>query len=302
MKLREQAVLFGESKSLVGVVTQGVDDAASGHQVSLVFLNTGIIHRVGHHRMYVTFSRALAAEGYTVLRFDLSGIGDSDNRIDGLAPLESSVSDIKAALDWLETTNQAKPVILIGLCWGADYAVHYAATDPRVVGLVLMDPLIPPTRRYIRDYVRRRILNFRSWVSVAFGSSHLRRMLIERFIGSLARNWEPRFPTFTHPEMRSKLEEVYRNSANRGVQFLTVFTAGGHQTYAEQILEAFPNVSFSNRLRIELMDDSDHVFTSEAARMRLLRLIRDWLAEIKFQPTTIINGCLIAAKVCGDLM
>jgi alpha/beta superfamily hydrolase len=129
MKLREQAVLLGERKSLVGIVTQAVGGAAPVHEVALVFLNTGIIHRVGHHRMYVTFSRVLAAEGYTVLRFDLSGIGDSDYRIDGLSPLESNLSDIKEVLDWLETTKQAKRVILVGLCWGADSAVHYAAGD-----------------------------------------------------------------------------------------------------------------------------------------------------------------------------
>jgi pimeloyl-ACP methyl ester carboxylesterase len=283
MKLREQAVLLGERKSLVGIVTQAVGGAAPVHEVALVFLNTGIIHRVGHHRMYVTFSRVLAAEGYTVLRFDLSGIGDSDYRIDGLSPLESNLSDIKEVLDWLETTKQAKRVILVGLCWGADSAVHYAAGDPRVVGLVLMDPLIPPTLRYFQHYIHRRILSLRSWFNVAFGSSSVRRMLIEWLVGSLARNWEPRFPTFAHPKMRSKLEGIYQTSANRGVQFLTVFTAGGHQAYAEQILEAFPNVSFSDRLRLEFMDHSDHVFTSEAARARLLRLTLDWLAETKFQ-------------------
>jgi pimeloyl-ACP methyl ester carboxylesterase len=302
MKLREQAVLLGESKSLVGIVTQAVDDAAPAHQLSLVFLNTGIIHRVGHHRMYVDFSRVLAAEGYTVLRFDFSGIGDSDNRIDGLPPFEASLSEIKSVLDWLETTKQTKRVILIGLCLGADYAVHYAATDPRVVGLVLMDPLVPPTRRYFKDYMRQRVFNLRSWFNVAFGSSHIRRMLIERLVGSLARSWQPRFPTFTHPKMRSTLEEIYQTSVNRGVQFLTVLTAGDRQTYAEQLLEALPKVSFGDRIRLAFMDDSDHVFTSEAARVRLLRLILDWLGKTNFQRIVIANGCLIAAKACGDMM
>src|SRR5262249_53508035 len=159
--------------------------ATSADGVVVVILNTGIIHRVGHHRMYVTFSRALAGAGYSVLRFDLSGIGDSDHRDDALPPLESGLADIKEAVDWLEGTKRVRRIMLLGLCSGADFAVAYAATDPRVVGLVLLDPSVPPTRRYFQDYVRRRALSLRSWFNVAFGHSRLRRMLFERIIGAL---------------------------------------------------------------------------------------------------------------------
>jgi pimeloyl-ACP methyl ester carboxylesterase len=302
MKLSEQAVLLGERKSMAGIFTQAAGTAAPADNIALVILNSGIIHRVGHHRMYVTFSRALAAEGYTVLRFDLSGLGDSENRADGLPPLESSLADLKEVLDWLETIKHAKRMILIGLCSGADSAVLYATTDPRVVGLVLMDPLIPPTPRYIRDYLRRRVFKFRSWLNVAFGPSRVRRMLIERLVGALAKNWQPRNPTLAHPNTRSQLERIYRTSVDRGVQFLVVLT-GDHprQTYAEQLLEAFPNVPFFDHLRLEFFDDSDHSFTSEAARGRLLRLILDWLRETNFRHAAMINTYLIAAKVLDDM-
>ena len=101
-QVSEQAIMFGQNKSLVGIATQATAKSETSPP-AIVILNTGIIHRIGHNRMYVALSRTLAAAGYTVLRFDLSGIGDSESRPEGLTPLASSLADIREALDWLET-------------------------------------------------------------------------------------------------------------------------------------------------------------------------------------------------------
>lgn len=297
MKLSEQVVTIGSRKSLVGIFTQAVGQVAPADDLTLVILNTGIIHRVGHHRMYVTFSRALADAGYNVLRFDFSGIGDSDNREDGLPPLESCLADIRESLDWLEATKHAKRIVLIGLCSGADHGVIYAHSDPRVVGLVLLDPSIPPTRRYFRDYLGRRALSLRSWFNVAFGASRVRRMLIERIVGMFAKDWEPRYPTLSHPQMRSQLERLYQAAVDHDVMFLVVLTSGGRQTYPEQLLEAFPNVAFLKQLRLEFFNDCDHKFTPEISRARLLQLIRDWVHETSFRQAPVVDGRVLAARV-----
>jgi len=281
MKISEQAVLLGAHKSLVGILTQAIGSAESCDGLAVVILNTGIIHRVGHHRMYVTFSRALAEAGCTVLRFDLSGIGDSDNRADGLSPLESSLADIREVLDWLETTKQVKRIVLVGLCSGADHAVIYGSSDPRVVGLVLMDPSLPPTMRYFRDHIGRRFLRLSSWASIArTGSSHLGKMIVEGIVGQLG--WDSRNPTLSHPKLRSQLELVYKRAVEQGIQFLGILTGDGRQSYREQLLDAFPNVSFSGQLRLEFFDNCDHVFTLEADRRRLLKIILEWLRETAF--------------------
>jgi pimeloyl-ACP methyl ester carboxylesterase len=281
MKISEQAVLLGKRKSLVGIITQSVGSTESCEGLAVVILNTGIIHRVGHHRMYVTFSRVLAEVGYTVLRFDLAGIGDSDNRADNLSPLESSLADITEVLDWLESTRQIKRVVLVGLCSGADHAVIYGSSDPRVVGLVLMDPSLPPTMRYFRDRIGRRLLRLSSWVSIArTGSSNLGKMLIEGVAGQTG--WESRNPTLNHPKLRSQLEHVYKRAVEQGIQFLVILTGDGRQSYREQLLDAFPNVSFSGQLRLEFFDDCDHLFTLEADRARLLKIILEWLRETVF--------------------
>src|ERR1700761_1321277 len=119
-RLQQQVVMIGARKTLVGSVTQPVQYELD-HRPAVVFLNSGIIHRAGHHRMYVVLARMLAEAGHYVLRFDLSGIGDSESRIDGLPPLEAALADVHEAVDWL-VSRGTRRIILVGLCSGADHS------------------------------------------------------------------------------------------------------------------------------------------------------------------------------------
>jgi dienelactone hydrolase len=281
-RISEQAVLLGQRKSLVGILTQAVTSARTD-EPAIVILNTGIIHRVGHHRMYVTLSRILARAGYTVLRFDFSGIGDSDARADGLSPLDSCLADIKEVLDWLETNCQASRIILVGLCSGADHAVLYGHTDPRVVALVLMDPSIPATARYYVHYIGQRLIQLRSWVNVAVGRSRIVSKWIEQGLYILSPEWKTRHLSLQNPKFRACLEQVYQNSVDCGIQILAVFTEETtRQTYREQMIDAFPNVSFGEQLQLEFFQNSDHTFTLANDRSKLIRLVLEWIKTTKF--------------------
>jgi pimeloyl-ACP methyl ester carboxylesterase len=283
-ELSEQAVLLGPRQSLVGVVTETATPKVAGRP-AIVILNTGIIHRVGHHRMYVTISRRLAVAGSIVLRFDFSGLGDSDSRTDGLPPLASSLADITEALDWLTSMRPVTRVILVGLCSGADHALLYGYTDPRVVGLVLVDPSIPPTARYYVHYIGRRLMRFRSWLSVPLGRSRLWWMMMERIAFAIHPRWEPRHISLQNPTIRSHLEQVYRRSIAQGIEFLAIFTGqqSSRQSYREQLLEAFPNVKFDGQLRLEYFEDCDHTFTFDHDRQRLTSVLLDWLLRTPFR-------------------
>jgi pimeloyl-ACP methyl ester carboxylesterase len=273
-RISEQAVLFGSWTSLVGIVTKAVSPA-SANRPAIVILNTGIIHRVGHHRMFVTMSRALGAVGYTVLRFDFSGIGDSSPRYDGLSLVDACMAEIREALDWLERDGAASRMILIGLCSGADHAVLYGHTDPRIVGLVLMDPSIPPTLRYYVHYIGRRLRRLRTWFNVLSGRSRTLRMLMRHML-PIAQRYplQNRVP-------RQTIERHYRNSVDSGIEILAIFTEETtRQTYREQMIEALPNVSFGDRLTLEFFPGSDHTFALESDRSRLIQLILQWVSAV----------------------
>jgi pimeloyl-ACP methyl ester carboxylesterase len=279
-KITEQAVLFGGRSSLVGILTRAVS-AASADCPAIVILNTGIVHRVGEHRMFVTMSRALAAVGCTVLRFDFSGIGDSAHRDDGLSMAEASMSEIKEALDWLERDGKASRMILVGLCSGADHALLYGHTDPRIVGLVLMDPLIPPTLRYYLQYIAQRLWKLRSWFNVLSGRSRALRMLMRHML-PIVKPRKARLYPAQNGVTRQTIERHYQNSVDRGIEILAIFSEDTtRQTYREQMIEALPNVSFADRLKLEFFPGSDHTFTLESDRSRLIQLIVQWVTRQK---------------------
>jgi len=268
-KITEQAVLLGSRNTSVGILARAVAEPTD--RPAIVFLNTGIIHRVGYHRMFVAMSRALAAAGYMALRFDFSGIGDSEPRHDALSPLESCMADIGDALDWLERTHRASRVVLIGLCSGADHAVQYGHTDARVVGLVLLDPSIPTTARHVVHYVVQRLTDPRSWARFFTGRSRVIRMWSRS--GAMSRREPPRDAGSV-----GAIAQHYGRSVARGIAMLAVFTGEStRQTYREQMIDAFPTVAFGDLLKLEFFDDSDHVFSGQSDRTRLTQLILDWI-------------------------
>lgn len=298
-RVNEQTFLLGQRKSLVGVISQSAMSSASLDQPAILILNAGIIHRVGPSRLSVLLARALAESGYTALRFDLSGIGDSEIRSDGLAPLESSLADIREALDWLESTGRLRRVVLIGLCSGANHALLYGGSDPRVIGLVLLDPAIPKTFRYYLRHFGPRLFRLGVWLSLIRGRHPLCQCLKERRVTSPPDLPQPQAPDLQSPEVRSFLERAYRRSLNHGIRFLAVFTGGreNRHNYREQMLDAFPKVRFGDRLRLEYFENADHTFTSSVERARLIGLIVDWVKNTKFSNAFVVALLLYSLQV-----
>lgn len=283
-KVREQATLLGPRKSLVSIIASA---AVNGGAVpspadppAIVILNAGIIHRVGPNRMFVGLSRLLAAAGHVVVRFDLSGIGDSEPRADGLAPFDAALADIREVLDSLQTTRQIKQVILVGLCSGADQAVVYGGGDPRVVGVVLIDPSVPRTFRYYVHHYGGRVFRLSSWLNFTSGRHPIWRQLKRSISSDAAEPAESKSDLQT-PQVRAFLESTYARIVAAGVDILGIFTGDREQqhNYREQLIDAFPKVPFGERLQLDYFAHTDHTFTAAADRDSLLRLIVEWVAK-----------------------
>jgi len=283
--VRENVYAVGPDKSLVAAVTEPARGAGKNAAPVVVILNTGIIHRVGHQRKFVILARELAAQGYLVVRFDFGGIGDSERRGDNLPALEGCLDDIRVILDWLEASRGERRAILLGLCSGADHAIIYAGSDPRVVGAALLDPMIPPTRRYYRHYILHRLARPRSWLSFITGNGRLFAIIRKRLLkpkdgaGIVAANPEDE-------RVRVFLKGVYARAIENNVQLLSVLTGASdtrRSSYREQILDAFPELELSPMLRAEFFEDSDHLFLFEHDRKRLNAIIIDWIETAKFR-------------------
>src|SRR5215212_8993414 len=129
---RQRVVRFGSTTSLVGVFTEPVSGTPR-QAVGVIILNSGILHHVGANRLHVQLARRFAELGFASLRFDFSGIGDSEARRDRLSFEQSSPVETREAVDYLAQAHGLREVVLVGLCSGAD-AAHLSATlDERIV-------------------------------------------------------------------------------------------------------------------------------------------------------------------------
>ncbi|MDR3212627.1 MAG: hydrolase 1, exosortase A system-associated [Azoarcus sp.] len=168
MDYDERAFLFDcDGDSLPGIVTCPRADAASDAIVRLGVLIVGASsqYRAGAHRHFVLLARALAAGGVPCMRFDRRGMGDATG-----APraFDAMQADIGAALDaFFVEAPTLTGVMLWGLCDGASASVFYAGGDPRVDGLLLLNPWVHTetgaARVFLRHYYLRRLFSRAFW-------------------------------------------------------------------------------------------------------------------------------------------
>jgi exosortase A-associated hydrolase 1 len=108
--------------------------------------------RTGSHRLFVLLARHLAGLGYPVLRFDYRGMGDSEGARRGYAEI---ADDLACSIDqFLRSVPGLGGVVMWGLCDGATAAAMYAAEDPRVSGLILLNPWVHTEAGHARATLR----------------------------------------------------------------------------------------------------------------------------------------------------
>jgi alpha-beta hydrolase superfamily lysophospholipase len=118
---------------------------------AVIFLSTAMQHHVGPARLWVQLSRRLAAEGFTTLRLDHSGLGDSPSRPgEGrrVCNKPSAFDDVAEAAEHISPGDPSN-VVLIGLCSGGYQALE-SALALGAKGVVAINPgisFVPPERR-----------------------------------------------------------------------------------------------------------------------------------------------------------
>jgi pimeloyl-ACP methyl ester carboxylesterase len=283
-QVHERVLMLGQRKSLLGILAENPTAASDATRPVIIILNAGIIHRVGPSRVHVALARRLAGLGYATLRFDLSGVGDSERSPEARAPLDAALADIHEVLDSLAPIIQSRGTVLAGICSGADHAVIYAGSDPRVVGVVLVDPHIPRTRRYYLYYYGRRLFRLDSWLNVLLGRHPMWHSDSPGAIADETRPEASFIRELNSTEVRTFLQGAYRKANELRNQFLAVFTGGleAQHCYREQLLHAFPQIRFGERLRLEYFKSADHTFASELERQRLINLVAEWVSRTRF--------------------
>ena len=143
--LRWTALRFGSAKHLFGVLTE--PEGGSKMEVPPVLLLTGgVTPRTAGNNSYITLAKRLAKKGHSVLRMDVSFIGESStptgapgHDTDPFPP--SILDDARAGLERIGAeVSPTTKVWIYGLCSGAYAAFHTARAAPRTKGAFFVNP------------------------------------------------------------------------------------------------------------------------------------------------------------------
>lgn len=155
-----------------GILSLPATPAARG----VLIIVGGPQYRAGSHRQFTLLARHLAAHGIPAMRFDYRGMGDSQGDV---RDFETINDDIRAAVDaFFAASPGMREVALWGLCDAASAAIFYAASDPRICGLALLNPWARTdegiARAYLKHYYLKRAFDPDLWKKIAKGRFDIR--------------------------------------------------------------------------------------------------------------------------------
>jgi len=137
--MRERALLIGEGQNLVSVLCEPEPAKKIAGAPAVLLWNVGIHHRVGPYRIFTDLARRLAAEGFTSIRFDVAGQGDSAPRR-GVVEGNAHVADVKEAMAFLERKMGFESFVPAAFCSGVDACHLLSVADERVAGVIYIEP------------------------------------------------------------------------------------------------------------------------------------------------------------------
>lgn len=276
--LTEEPLQFGEGGRLLGILTSSSISPFKAQDLPVfVFLSAGLLHRVGPHGLHVRLSRELAQMGFRSLRVDLAGTGDSPAS-PGLTNQQSVAADFAEILAVLESRLGRLPLVLAGLCSGADNAIRLTLKEPRVVGMVLLDPVCFLDRGFrLRVAVARYTNPARHivWLKRRFKSltrPRGKKQENHEFVDPLSLRDLP-----TREQMRASFESI----REREGRVLSVFTdyAHGYYNKSGQLRRVLGVHGYRQFCRELYWPHVDHTYRLELHRRRVIEEIKTWAGD-----------------------
>lgn len=278
--MRERVVQIGYSNQLVGIMTQPDTDALRNDSVAIILLNSGVIHRVGSCRLSVTLARAIAERaGVICMRFDFSGIGDSDARRTTLTAAELAVDEVREVMEYLKREKNIKQFILYGLCSGAYASYRTALKDDRIIGIAQIDGYCYMSWKSYLHYYVPRIFSLRRW------SNLIRRLfgLQTPVSGAEKSGIDSKFfevPDFGNFPPQAEVASGLQQLAQRGLKLFSVFCRSDHYHYEGQFQDCFSSVQFGDNHQLIYLTQASHILAEPEDQALVVSSIADWVKKI----------------------
>lgn len=309
----------GTSK-LFGVLTTSTRAGASavkGKKCGILILNSGAVHSAGPNRLWVQLARRWVSNEVTVLRIDLSGIGDSLPRAGAAENVVYSLEaqmDIALALKYMQSQIGNGECHLLGLCSGAYHAFKAAVAGQSLASVVMINPLTffwtPGTslNSGVKDYevaelssrYQRQIFSLEPWRKLVSGRLDVGFVLqvATQGLRSVAQRRFEAFARIVGVRLKNDLAEDLLGVALRGTAVKFVFATGapGYGLLSRQTGRRLRMMIAKNQISIDFISGADHTFTRLDTRNQLISLLDALLLKTKF-PTS--DSCQTLNQTCS---
>jgi hypothetical protein len=287
--LTEEPLQFGEGGRLFGILTLPSRSRRRAQELPVfVFLSAGLLHRVGPHGLHVRLSRELAQMGFSSLRVDLAGTGDSPPH-PGLTYPQSVALDFGEISRVLESRLGRLPLVLAGLCSGAHNAIRLTPEEPRVVGMVLLDPICFPDRCFRARVLLARYGNPARYI--AWLTRHFKALTMpcegqqeeDDSVNELSADAnlisEQTRATWGVPN-REQLRAAFQSIREREGRVISVFTRVALEYYNQtgQLGRVLGVEGYKQFCTEMFWPQADHTFILEPHRGRLIEVVKSWAA------------------------
>lgn len=132
----KQIELQGECGKIRGMLHE-----AASTRVAVIVGGQLASNRIGPNRLYFQIASVLSRRGWNVLRVDLSGLGESDARLEDVS-FQDHIRELTRVCDWCVSMGLGRPH-LVAHCAGSFTAMDCASERPDLLNtLLLLAPFI----------------------------------------------------------------------------------------------------------------------------------------------------------------
>jgi len=284
-------------------VLHGPEAGNTGKRSLVIMLNSGLLDRVGPHRLYIKIARMLCRQGFYVFRFDSHGLGHSEGELVSgpsvlnFVKIENGlfVEDTLEAINCLSQKVDPEKIFVTGLCGGGVTSLLAADIDKRISGVISLDPPVyidsakedydvnPLVAKIALESPLKKIFNLKYWlklVSFKINPLELGKMVFV-VIKEKTRKKEgsDNYEGFGNP-LNRKFVNAFTSyvASKRNILFIT----GENDFVAKEFKYKFQNRYLTDKHKewseVLSVVNANHEFHSLDSQQILLEKISNWLA------------------------
>jgi len=271
----------------------------------VLLLNAGAVNHIGPSRMYVDLSRQWAAQGFTCMRLDIAGIGDSaapNNESENVIYAAHACANVASAVETLKKSPGIEKVVIVGLCSGAYHAFLSAKQGLAVDSIVMLNPLtfnwqdgtpldegeLSPKAAVAAVEAQRyksSILRLSTWKKLVTGKADVlsfAKVLLTQ-LGSKAAALRRELRRALGGKVDNDLAADFQTISRHGVQATLVF---GSTDLGLPRMQAMGGWALERQFkkgpaRLKIIPGADHIFMQLKHRKQLAVLLTDLLAQVR---------------------